>query len=258
VDGSVDPSALEAMIDQRVRLIALTWLPANGGLINDAAAIGRIARSAEIPYFVDAGQAVGQMPVDVAEIQCDVLKSAGRKHLRGPRGTALLFVRQDFLPRLRPAFLDVLSGPWLDGAEAIRKDARAFETSEQSVALILGLGSAIAEARSLNLSVIQQRVRALAEVVRERLAVIEGVTVRDLGAIRSGLVSFTIDSVDLTQARTRLYDQGIVVGLNGPAYTPFDMTERGLAAVLRASLSYLNTTQEIDTLVAAVAEIARP
>ena len=78
------------MLDERVRLIALTWLPANGGLINPAAAIGEVARRHGIAYFVDAAQAVGQLPVDVARIGCDVLSGAGRKALRGPRGTGLL------------------------------------------------------------------------------------------------------------------------------------------------------------------------
>ena len=57
------------MLDERVRLVSLTWLPANGGLINDAAAIGKVTRAAGIPYFVDAGQALGQIPVDVEDIE---------------------------------------------------------------------------------------------------------------------------------------------------------------------------------------------
>jgi cysteine desulfurase / selenocysteine lyase len=109
--GAVCPVALEAMIDASVKLIDLTWLPANGGLINPAQAIGEVARRHGIPYFIDAGQAVGQVPVDVQALHCDVLKSAGRKHLRGPRGTALLYVRPDFLARLNPAQRDVFSAP---------------------------------------------------------------------------------------------------------------------------------------------------
>ena len=129
-DGSVDAEALERMIDERVRLVSLTWLPANGGLVNDAAAIGRVTRAAGVPYFVDAGQALGQMPVDVDTIGCDVLEGTARKFLRGPRGTALLYVRNSFISKLRPVFLDVQSGPWNDGRVAQRTDARLFETIE--------------------------------------------------------------------------------------------------------------------------------
>ncbi|WP_282568028.1 aminotransferase class V-fold PLP-dependent enzyme [Bosea sp. WAO] len=121
-DGSVDSDALAGMIDERVRLVALTWLPANGGLINDAVAVGRVTRAAGVPYFVDAGQALGQIPVDVAAIGCDVLKGAGRKHLRGPRGTAILYVRGSFQSQLDTVFSDVLSAPWTaQGTGAARR-----------------------------------------------------------------------------------------------------------------------------------------
>jgi len=136
-DGSVDAEALTAMLDEHVRMISLTWLPANGGLINDAAAVGRVARSANIPYFVDAGHALGQISVDVVQIGCDVLKGAGRKHLRGPRGTAILFIRDSFRETLMPAFFDVLSGPWVGDELVPRSDSRVFETSEAPVGLLL-------------------------------------------------------------------------------------------------------------------------
>ena len=256
-DGSVDPDALSALIDDRVRLISLTWLPANGGLINDAAAIGRVARAADVPYFIDAGQALGQIPVDVAAIGCDMLKGTCRKYLRGPRGTALLYVRSSFLERLEPRFLDVQSGPWVNGAPAPRKDARLFETVEGSVALLLGLGSALKQAQSLGISAIRSRIRQLADGLRDRLTGIPGVTVRDLGKVRSGLVSFTVDGLSAPEVRSRLSRDRIAVGANGVPYTPLDMTARNLREIVRASVSYFNTEDEIERLVAAVASIAR-
>jgi len=256
-DGSVDPEALARMIDERVKLVSLTWLPANGGLVNDAAAIGRVTRAAGVPYFVDAGQALGQMPVDVQAIGCDVLKGTARKFLRGPRGTALLYVRSGFMPRLRPAFLDVQSAPWIDGRVTPRADARVFETVEIASALIAGLGVALREARAIGMPAIQRRIAMLSTRLRGLLADIPGVAVHDLGTLRSGLVSFTVAGMAAQDVRQQLARQHIVVGANGVSYTPFDMTARGLAEIVRASVSYLNTGDEVDLLAGAVRLLAR-
>lgn len=256
-DGGVDVSALKAMIDDRVRLVSLTWLPANGGLINDAAAVGAVARAAGIPYFVDAGQALGQIPIDVAAISCDVLAGAGRKYLRGPRGTGILYVREDFLARLEPVFLDILSGPWVDGAPRMRTDARRFETGEIPVGLLLGLGAALKKARTLGLANIRTGIDDLAEELRDELGRLPGVTLRDLGGERSGLVSFTVDGLSAQTLRYRLAARGIAIGANGVAYTPLDMIARGLDEIARASVTYFNTREEIERLCAAIASISR-
>jgi selenocysteine lyase/cysteine desulfurase len=245
------------MLDERVRLVSLTWLPANGGLVNDAAAIGRITRAAGVPYFVDAGQALGQLPVDVQAIGCDVLKGTARKFLRGPRGTALLYVRRGFVTRLRPAFLDVQSAPWTDGRVTPRADARVFETVEIAVALLAGLGVALREARSTGVERIQRRIARLSTQLRGLLAETPGVTLRDLGTQRSGLVSFTVDGMAAQDVRQHLARQHIVVGANGVSYTPFDMTARGLQGIVRASVNHLNTEDEMHRLAAAVAVLAR-
>ena len=256
-DGGVDADALASLIDKRVRLVSVTWLPANGGLINDVAAVGRVTRAAGVPYFIDAGQALGQVPVDVAAIGCDMLKGACRKYLRGPRGTALLYVRKEFVERLEPPFLDVQSGPWVGGAPQPRQDARVFETVEGSVALLLGLGVALKQARALGLPAIRARIGALADALRVRLSEIPGATVRDLGKDRSGLVSFTVDGIKPQDVRARLAQAKIAVGANGVPYTPLAMTARDLTEIVSASVSYLNTEDEIAQLADAVEELAR-
>ena len=195
-DGCVDPEALRAMLDERVRLIALTWLPANGGLINPAAAIGAVAREHGIAYFVDAAQAVGQLPIDVEQVGCDVLAGAGRA-LRGPRGTGLLYVRRDFLPRLTPAWVDTHSAPLgPDGTPMLRPDAARLESAEASLALRCGLANALREALDIGLDAIRARVDAIAQGLRAELATLPGVTVLDQGRERSGLVSFNVAGLD--------------------------------------------------------------
>jgi cysteine desulfurase/selenocysteine lyase len=256
--GAVDPQALVDMLDERVRLIALTWMPANGGLINPAAAIGQIARRHGIPYFVDAAQSVGQLPVDVTQVGCDVLTSVGRKALRGPRGTGLLYVRQDFLSRLTPAFVDTHSAP-LDahGEPVLRNDAARLEPSELAPALRCGLANALREALDIGLENIRTRISEVAQTLRSELGEIDGVTVLDQGIERSGLVAFNVAGIEPVELQRKLATQGISIGSNGVSYTPLDMNARGLESIARASVSYLTTTAEIDRLLDAVRALTR-
>ena len=255
--GCVDAEALEAMLDDRVRLIALTWLPANGGLINPAAAIGRVARKHGIPYFVDGAQAVGQFSIDVREVGCDVLSGAGRKALRGPRGTGLLYVRRDFLDRLTPAFVDTHSAPLgADGEPTLRADAARLESAENSLALRCGLANALREALDVGLDTIRATIDANAQALRAELAVIPGVSVLDQGRDKSGLVAFNLAGHDATDVQRALAAQGITIGSNGVPYTPLDMQARGLDRVARASVSYLTSGNEIDRLLEALRKLA--
>ncbi len=253
--GAVCPEALEAMLDAHVKLIDLAWLPANGGLINPAQAIGEVARRHAIPYFIDAGQAVGQVPVDVQALQCDVLKSAGRKHLRGPRGTALLYVRPDFPGQLNPAQRDVFSAPWTADGFDLRNDARRFETSEVSFALLAGLGNALQEINRLGIERVWERVSQTSARIREALRQIPGISLHDLGNKHSGLIAFNLAGWDSFELKRRLGLKRINIGANGVAYTPLDMQARGLRSIARLSVSPLNTDDDIERLIKALHEL---
>ncbi|GAB3116914.1 aminotransferase class V-fold PLP-dependent enzyme [Novispirillum itersonii] len=255
--GAVSPDGLAAMLDDRVKLVSLTWCPATNGVVNPAAAIGRITRAAGVPYFIDAGQALGQMPVDVRDLQCDMLKGAGRKALRGPRGTAVMYVRRGFLDQMDPPYVDVQAAPWQTGLPCLRPDARRFEMSEAAIALQLGLGDGIRLALSLGLPAIRQRINALAEQVRTELAAVPGVRIHDAGTERSGLVAFTVAGHSAGAVRDALARDRITIGAIAAAYGPLDMAARGLPEVARASVSVLTTEEEIGALVSAVAAVAR-
>lgn len=245
--GQVSVEALKQMIDDRVKLIAITHVPTNGGLVNPAAAIGEVAQQAQIPYLLDACQSVGQIPIDVQAIGCDLLSATGRKFLRGPRGTGFLYVRQTLLPQLEPPFLDLHAARWIAADRyQIRPDARRFENWETHYAGKVGLGVAVDYALAWGLPSIWERVRLLADILRTQLELLPGVTVQDLGAVRCGIVSFTVADRDPAQIKQWLSQHQINVTLSDQASTRLDMEARHLSEVIRASVHYYNTEQEVD------------
>ena len=257
-DGVLDPMALEAMIDGRVKLISITWIPTNGGLVNPAAEVGRVARAHGIPYLLDACQAIGQLPVDVDALGCDLLSATGRKFLRGPRGTGFLYVRRATLAGLEPPMIDLFGATWT-GPESytLRDDARRFETWENNYAARLGLGVATDYAMAIGLEAIQERAFALADALRAALREVPGLTLHDLGKRPCAIVSFAVEGIESEAIEARLRDRGVNVSTSSAASTMLDAAARGLPTVVRASPHYYNSEDEIANTAELVAEIAR-
>jgi len=254
--GQVDVGALAAMLDERVKLVSLVHVPTQGGLVNPAAAVGALTRAAGVPLLLDACQSVGQMPIDVGEIGCDMLSATGRKFLRGPRGTGFLYVRRDLIEGLEPPLLDLHAAEWqADGSYRIRPDARRFENWETNYATRIGLGVAVDYALEWGLEAIRSRVYALAADLRKQLDATPGVQTHDRGEERCAIVTFSVDGHSTEEVVGALVADGINVSLSPSIHSRLDLVERGFESLVRASVHYYNEPAELDRLVDRVAQL---
>ncbi|MEV7420658.1 aminotransferase class V-fold PLP-dependent enzyme [Streptomyces sp. NPDC089919] len=247
-NGLVDPAALEQRLDDRVKLVAMAHVPMHDGLVNPVARVGELVRRTDALFLVDACQSVGQLPVDVREIDCDLLVGCGRKYLRGPRGTGFLYVRSAVADRLTPTVAGLDGIQWDAGGYRFAPGARRFETWEANAAARIGLGVAVDYALGWGVERTWQRIRTLAADLRADLAAMPGVTVEDRGVERCGNVAVTFDGLDPFHVRGELLRAGINTWVCLDNAACQDMRQRGLSRLLRISVHYYNSESELERL----------
>jgi monomeric sarcosine oxidase len=258
-DGAIDLDALAAAFAAGpVALLALTHIPTSSGLVEPVAEAGRLARAAGATYLLDATQSVGQLPVDVQEIDCDALVTTGRKYLRGPRGTALLVVRRRLIERLPATAPDVRGAVWTADRDWTETDtARRFETWEASHALRLGLGIALAEAQALGIDAISTHLRTRAAALRGELGELPGVHIADPPAATAAIVTFTVDGRPAAEVAAELIASGVHATSVPAHHGRWDLGDRHLPAIVRASTHVYTDEEDLRALVEGVAGLAR-
>lgn len=249
-NGEVDLPAMEAAMDGRTKLLSLSHIPTANGVINPAADVGSLAKKYNVPFLLDACQSVGQIEVDVKAIGCTALSTTGRKYLRGPRGTGFLYIDKDALADHEPGWLEQNSVELLSrDSYRMRDSAKRFENFEVGFGARVGLGKALEYANDIGPQHIEQRIVALGEYCRQRLADIRGVTIADGGRHRGGIVMFEVAGHDPDAVRALLHRHRIQVWASDGSGSLVDFQQRGIKSLVRASLHYFNTEQEIDSMV---------
>jgi len=249
--GAVDVSALEDMMDDSVKLVGLTQIAMSNGLVNPAAEVGAVVAQSDALYLLDACQAVGQMPVDVVDLQCDFLTATGRKWMRAPRGTGMLYTKDSIVENLEdPIFVDGRSALWdsTNTYQPMSGSAR-FEFGEANHSGKVGLGVAIDYALDLGLGAIEQRVRSLADQLRSELRTVPGVTVTDIGLELCAIVTFTTDAMPATDVSAALRQRGINTSSPDASNSRWMFESMGVDSIVRASPHYYNTEEEVDHFV---------
>jgi selenocysteine lyase/cysteine desulfurase len=258
--GGVDPESIRLNIEKhRPVLVMMTWVPTNSGLVQNAKAAGEICRELDTPFLLDACQAVGQLPVDVKELNCDFLAATSRKFLRGPRGLGFLYVSERMLDQGRyPLFPDTHGAEWT-GANTfdIKPGAQRFENWEYSYALILGLGAAAEYANTTGVETAGRRAQELAAYTREKLMnKIESAKILDYGSKKCAIVTVAFDKANTGDLVKRLRNERINTSATTRGMALIDMDAKQTDTALRISPHYYNTTEEIDTLIDLLNDIA--
>ena len=256
-EGGVDPASVRQLIEQhRPKVVAVTWIPTNSGLVQEVEAIGAVCAELDVPYLVDACQAIGQWPIDVQKVRCDFLAATARKFLRGPRGVGFLYVSDRMLDAQRfPLMVDMRGARWIEADQfELVASAQRFENWEFSYALLLGQGAAAHYALEIGMARIQERVTELATYTREQLGKLDGVRVLDRGSTLCGIVTAEIAGHDAADVVARLRDEAINTNATRREYAVLDMDDKRALTALRVSPHYYNTHREIDILKSALEE----
>ncbi len=259
-DGGMDVAEMESVIRRRLpKLVAITHVPTNSGLVQPIETIGPVCASRGVLFLVDACQSVGQMPIDVATLQCDFLSATGRKFLRGPRGTGFLYVSDGVLDQgLEPLFPDLHGADWIDdNLYQAAPDARRFETWESSIALQLGLGEAARYATDVGLEAGYARIRLLADRLREGLSQVPGARILDRGLKRCGIVTVAVEGTPSGPLSRAMRARGVNTSYVESGSAVIDFREKNVDAVVRLSPHYYNSEQEVDDAIELFGELVR-
>lgn len=256
-DYMVDLQVLEQLITPRTRLIAFAHLSNAAGALQPAREICRLAQQNNVLTFMNANQTVGLLPIHVAELGCDFLVASGRKWLRGPEGSGLLYVRQALIPTITPIMIGWGSTNWdyENNEYSFVETAKRFEPGCPVIPSILGLGAAIDYANAIGMQPIYERVQQLTKYLIEQLKMIPGIVLYgpQNSEYRLSVTPFNIEGLAPDDVTNFLADQGIIIEA-GTFMANTIMERNHIRKMARFSPHYFNTFEEIDSAVSSIKE----
>lgn len=250
--GGVNLDDLDRKLHQlKPRLLAVTHIPTNSGLVQPVKDIAKVVSGHDTIYLLDACQAAGQLQIDAHALGCDFLSTTFRKFLRGPRGAGFLYVSDRMLQQnSEPLFIDMRGAEWTEVDQYVtRADAKRFETWEVSYATLLGSRASLQYALMVGMAGVEQRVKYLSSRLRTLLSQVPMIRVLDKGPELAGLVTFFIKDCDPEKLKKELQQRGINISISHRSNALIDFDAKQVPWALRASPHYYNTEQDLDTFV---------
>jgi cysteine desulfurase/selenocysteine lyase len=257
-NGDIDLEDFERLLkEHRPILAAITHIPTNSGLVQQAEEIGKICTKYDTWYLLDACQSVGQLVTDVKKLGCDFLSATGRKFLRGPRGTGFLYVSDKVTAKgLEPLFIDMRGADYINSNEyKIQKSAKRFELWEVSYASLLGLTEAVRYANNIGIENIFTYNQKLVNRLRQNLSNIAGLSLLDKGSQLSNILTFKIDGHELNEIESTLKKADIFYSVSNKYTSLTDFSGNNVEQVIRLSPHYFNTFDEMDIVAEVIASV---
>lgn len=259
-DGSFSLADLESKIPDSNTLIALSHAAAQGSIINPVGEISKIARKTGAIYLVDGCQAVGNIPVNVQEINCDAYTATGRKWLCGPRGTGFLYIGYtkfctDHLD-LGAAELTFDTSGSVNGVK-LSPDARHFEMWERSIANMLGFTEAIREQLKLTPTSISKKISNLSDGIRKVITKNSKLQILGKKESSSGISGFYVkDKTQEISAIQRFSTANINLAVMSSSNCPaFIRKELDNKLIFRISPAYNTSPAAIEKVKEVIAEL---
>jgi len=249
-EGRLDLSNVEELINERTKVVSLTWVSNALGTINPITEIAAKAHAVGATVVVDASQAVPQFPVDVSTLGADLLAFTGHKAV-GPTGIGVLWGRYELLAQL-PPFLgggEMIEVVRMTGSTYAPPPAR-FEAGTPPIAQAVGLGAALDYLAGIGMDKVAAHEQAITAYALEGLQSVPGLKILGPTDItdRGGAISFELDGVHPHDVATVLDTRGIAVRAGHHCARP--VHERfGVQSSTRASFYLYTTPEEVDALV---------
>ena len=248
-NGELDIEDFETLVKMyHPKLVSISHIPTNSGLIQNVEAIGNICEKNNIIFLLDACQSVGQIVVDVKRLKCDFLTATGRKFLRGPRGTGFLYVSDKILKeQYAPLYIDGRGATWTEIYKFEMLDsAKRFELWESPCAFKMGFKEAIKYANNIGMEHIQAYNEKIMKQLRANLSSIPNVVLFDNGLNTSNILTFRKGNVPLKRISNILDKNKVYYSVSNKEWGLIDFNKKGIEWAIRLSPHYFNTIEEMD------------